>query len=75
MRILLIALKNVYELFVEDGSLVLVVLIWLALAYAAARLLHVPPEGAALLLAAGCLVALGENTLRAAARSARARRP
>ena len=71
MSVLWIAIKNVYELFVEDGSLVLIVLGWLALIYVAGHLLMVPLAWRAPLLAAGCIVALVESILRAAGRARR----
>ena len=71
MKVLVIAVKNVYELFVEDGSLVLVLLAWLGAAYAGSRWLGIPGEWRAPLLFAGCLAALIENIVRAAARRQR----
>lgn len=66
MNVILTALKEVYGLFVEDGSYAVGILVWVLLA--ALVLPHVPVLGLwrAPLLFAGMLFLLVENVLRTA---------
>lgn len=64
MNVIVTALKEVYGLFVEDGSYAVGILVWVLVA--ALVLPHVPALGLwrAPLLFAGLLVMLVENVLR-----------
>lgn len=66
MNVIVTALKEVYGLFVEDGSYAVGILVWLLVA--ALVLPHVPSLGLwrAPLLFAGMLFLLVENVLRTA---------
>lgn len=66
MRALSAILKEIAGLFVEDGSLALVVLVWLALVALLARLAPAGWDGAVLFL--GLAALLAENTRRRARR-------
>lgn len=68
MNVLVTAIKEIYGLFVEDGSYAASILIWLIVA--ALVLPHVPALGMwrTPLLCAGLLFLLVENVLRSARR-------
>lgn len=68
MNVIVTAFKEVYGLFVEDGSYAVGILIWLLLA--SVTLTHVPALGhwRAPLLFVGLVVLLVENVLRTAKR-------
>jgi uncharacterized membrane protein len=70
MRAIAAALRELVGLFVDDGSLVLAVLLWIGLC---AALTHVAPLGglSGIVLFLGLAVVLAENALRSARRSRR----
>ncbi|BCG91985.1 hypothetical protein [Mesorhizobium sp. 131-2-1] len=66
MNIVRLVLKELFGMFVDDGSLALLALILIALIAAAVKLLGLPPLIGGFLLLAGCLAILLESTRRAA---------
>ena len=70
MRAIATALRELVGLFVDDGSLVLAVLVWIGLC---ATLTHVAPlhEWSGMVLFLGLTLILAENTVRGARRSRR----
>jgi len=68
IKALATACRELLGLFVEDGSLALALLAWVALAIAVVRWLPESEAWLAPLFAAGCLVILVENIFRAARR-------
>ncbi len=66
MNIVATICKEIVGLFVDDGSLALALLLWLALLMLIAFLL--PPASIGVLLFLGCAAILAENVLRRARR-------
>jgi hypothetical protein len=66
MKLLQASLLEVYGLFVDDGSLALAILVWVALAFFVFGYLPVGGVGRAALFFAGLVVLLVENVWRAA---------
>ncbi|AZO32393.1 hypothetical protein [Mesorhizobium sp. M1B.F.Ca.ET.045.04.1.1] len=66
MNVVRLILKELVGMFVDDGSLALLVLILIALITAAVKLVALPPLIGGLLLLAGCLAILSQSTRRAA---------
>jgi hypothetical protein len=60
--------RQVFALFVDDGSLAIAILIVVALAAISTSALGLPPAVAGGALLTGCILALLENVLRAARR-------
>jgi hypothetical protein len=61
-------LTEFLHLFVDDGSLALLVAVLIALVAAAVKFLTLPPFDGAVLLLAGCILILADSLRRAAAR-------
>jgi hypothetical protein len=67
MNIILTALREIYGLFVDDGSYAAIILVWLLIV--GVGLPHLAPQGwCAPILCAGLLVILLENIMRSARR-------
>ncbi|AZO26875.1 MULTISPECIES: hypothetical protein [Mesorhizobium] len=66
MKIIRLVLKELFGMFVDDGSLALLALILIALITAAVKLLALPPLAGGVLLLAGCLAILLESSRRGA---------
>jgi hypothetical protein len=76
MRLLKATLTELLALFVDDGSLVLAVIAWVAACVACLLFRLIDPASSAVLLAAGIAVLLAENVVRfARARVDAARTP
>ena len=70
VRWITFALRELAGLFVDDGSLALLALAWLAACGLALRWLALDPTWAGLLLSAGLALALAASALRAGRRHA-----
>jgi hypothetical protein len=68
MNALLAFASDIFGLFVDDGSLALAVLVWVALVGLASALLPVPSAAIGILIFLGCAAILAENVLRRARR-------
>lgn len=69
MKLVMTAARELFGLFVDDGSLAVALVAWILVLHAASRFWpSLDPWGAAILLL-GCVAILIENTLRAAKRS------
>ncbi len=69
MRRLVEILREIVGLFIDDGSLAIGILLWVAIVALALPALGVPEVWRAILLFAGCVVILIENVARSARRS------
>jgi hypothetical protein len=69
MKLVMTTARELFALFVDDGSLAIALLAWILVLHAACRFWpSLDPWGAAILFL-GCIAVLIENTLRAAKRS------
>ena len=64
-------LREVFGLFVDDGSLALAILIWIAVVGLALPAFGLPSAWRAIILFAGCALILAENVARSARRDRR----
>lgn len=62
-------LREVFGLFVDDGSLAIAILIWIGVVALALPALGLPEVWRAIILFAGCIAILVENVARSARRS------
>ncbi|MDX8467766.1 hypothetical protein RFM26_18905 [Mesorhizobium sp. VK23B] len=66
MKIIRLVLKELVGMFVDDGSLALLVLLLIGLVGGAVKLLALPPLAGGVLILVGCLAILLESTRRGA---------
>jgi hypothetical protein len=71
MTRLISILREVFGLFVDDGSLAIAVLAWIGIVAFALPALGLPASMRAIILFIGCALILAENVARSARRSAR----
>ena len=68
MNTLKAVFSELLHLFIDDGSLALLVVILIALVAGGVKLLILPPLGGAILLLVGCIAILADSLRRAAAK-------